>query len=403
VKAERTLLGQSALQAFRADVPAGGAAPDIEDEAAILVATLLRQHLSIPATDPTRARILDHAMTLAAKSLGEAALEEGCTYDDHPARGPIGVIRCLVQRTDTKGWVRLGQHLLESAAAMAVDAVERGKLLADRARNSGRQGLWDLAAEQMNELRRHAVGTQSDELIALAHDQLAGAAQVRGNWVAMRQNSEVVVRVAKRAGLRKLLASGHKGLGISAGLQGKYGVAVGHLWTAYNKADGRGEIALTALSDLAHTLLLSGRPAEAKKIATLLLDSTRRRGWAIATLGTYALASARVGDADGVEWARAEVQSAAKMRAFPRQVAEAMIECAAAMEIIDRIPQGGVLRRRAEGMAISFGFHDLTFQQVLVANHGTPPARPRFAGVGARAEREIAELEVNQSGVLQGT
>src|SRR4051812_1649290 len=48
LKANDAMLGASALQAFRADQPLGGASPDAEDEAATLTATLLRQQLSVP-------------------------------------------------------------------------------------------------------------------------------------------------------------------------------------------------------------------------------------------------------------------------------------------------------------------------------------------------------------------
>ena len=399
--AETALLGQSALQAFRADLPVGGAAPDGEDEAAILVATLLRQHLVIPAGGPDRSRIRERAVELAKASLGAETLAAGCVYDDHPATSDVDIVRCLAQRTSYKGWVQLARHLLESLREIVVDPVDLGRLLVDFARNAMHHGELDLAQAQAEQARRHAIALRSDELIAYASSQLAGLAQIRGNFVQNRQLTEVALRHARRAGRRKLIANALGGLGVIEGIAGNYSKAVGHLWAAYHEVEGKGNLAYSALSDLAHTLMLSGRPQDARKIAQLLFAGRSAPVHIVLpALGGYAIASARVGDVAAVDWATAQVQQLAKIRQNPRQVAEAMIECAAALEITGRSTVGGTWRQQAEQMAFEFGFHDLTFREALVAIHGTPPERPKFTGVGARAEREIAELNVPSIGLL---
>ena len=394
LKAKNSLLGESALQAFRADQPLGGANPDVEDEATILAATLLRQQLSVPAGDPSAVRIRSTAVALAAESLGQAALDEGCTYDEHPSRSDVDVIRRLSQRTEHKGWLHLAQHLLETLGEMAVEPVDQGRLLDDRARNSRKQGFHDLAQAQLEELGRLGKRVRSNELIARTHLGLAAVAQVRGNMVGLREHTEMQLKVASRGKFRRLVASAHVGLGTYAGRTGDYSNSVAHLWQAYRAGSELGVIAENALGTLAQVLMLAGRPGEGRKVSSMILATSKRPQALLPRLGTYALCSAALNEEDAVAWSCARVRELAKRRHYHREIADALVECAIALEMIGRPSQAGVMRRRAETLANTYGFFDLTFTEALSAPHGPPLERPRFFGGGAEAEREIAGLSV---------
>ena len=100
--ADTSFLGQSALQAFRADLPVGGAAPDAEDEAAVIVATLLRQPLTIPSDDPDRERIRGRAVEIARESLGAETLAARTNLElvsAGEARRPPFMLRTLQMST----------------------------------------------------------------------------------------------------------------------------------------------------------------------------------------------------------------------------------------------------------------------------------------------------------------
>jgi hypothetical protein len=394
VKFSRSLLGESALQAFRSDLPERGARTDAEDEASILVATILRQQFAIPDRDPARKRLVSEAIDLARNSLGPGALDEGCSYDEHPARSDVDVVRRLVQRTEHKGWLRLSQHLLESLAGMATDAIDQGRVLYDRARNSRKQGQLELSLAQADELGRFARRIESDELLARFHSSNCAYSQIRGNFVEMRRSAEALLQLAKQKGFRRFEATANAALGIVEARTGRYGEGVAHLWSAYRIVDGKGVIAGESLGNLAQLLAISGRPVEGRKAASLYLSMTNRPQSRLPALGTYVLCSARLGDAEAVGWACDRVRAFAEGMTFPREVAEALLECAIALDIIGREEEAGVFRQRAEALATSFGFHDLTFAESLVAAHGQPSERPPFKGVGARAEQEIAELDV---------
>ena len=392
VNLKQRLAGRSALQAFRDDLPLGGGEPTREDNEAILVATLMRQSLMAAPAEGARIRV--EALALARESLGADVLAEGCTYDERAAESDIDILRLLSQRVALAGRVNLAQHLLETAAELARDPMDSGRLLSDRSRNSRKQGQLDLSEEQALELLRRGTRAKSDELVALAAGQLASIAQVRGNFVAMRERLEESIAAARRGGLTRLIASAEAGLGVHAAYAGRYGDAVTLLWSAYRRSRGKGTIALAALGNLAQTLLICGRPEESRKIATLILQSRPPMQNALPVLGGYALSSARLSDASAVTWACDQVRMHARSRHHAREVAGALVECGLALELIGREAQAGVLRRRAEAIAAEHGFHDLTFSEGLRAWSGVAPDREPFAGEAEQVAAEIASLEV---------
>jgi hypothetical protein len=300
----------------------------------------------------------------------------------------------VAQRAALDGRVNVAQHVLESATEVASDPIDAGRLLADRARNSRKQGRLDLAEAQANELRRRAQRLPSAELTALAIDQLAALAQTRGNFVDLRSHLEAAVSAAREAGTARLMASAHLGLGVESAMRGRYGESVEYLWRSHQEAGGDPVISSAALGNLAQTLLVSGRPAESRKVAMLVLQSKPTIQNTLPVLGGYAVASARMADANGVAWASGQVQHISKARHYAREVAGALIDCASALDAINRAAQAEVLRERAEAMAREFGFHDLTFVEALIAG-GSAPVRQAFTGYAAQVADEIASLEVS--------
>jgi tetratricopeptide (TPR) repeat protein len=390
VTPRQRLLGQSALQAFRSDIFPGAADATPDDQAAVLVATLLRQSLAVP-DEVDVSPIREKALEIARTSLGEGALSEGCTYDDFPARSSSDVIRLLSQRTDRTGRLQLAQHLLESAAEIETDAIDSARILNERARAARKLGFLDLSAEQSQQVLREGRRLRSPELLAKGHLALGALAETRGNWVEYRSQTRLGLRIARSNRLRKLSASAYSGLGTSNAMLGRYGDAVANLWKAYELAEGKGFIAQTALGNLGQTLLISGRPAEARKIATMVLQ-VAPRGTLPPTLGQFAIANAQLGDKDAVRWAAAQMSQFEKGgHAF--EVAEALMECSAALNAIGERAAAGAMMRRSEEMAMRYGFHGLTFQEAMksVQRISEPPP---FNQAAAKATAAIEEIEV---------
>ena len=389
---ESPLGGLSALQAYRADLPLGGADPTPNDGAAILVATLLRHSLHVPADEPQATRIREEALAKARASLGPAMLAQGCTYDDQPAESDVDVFRMMAQRTEHTGWLNLAQHLLESTAYVSDDPIVLGRIAFDRARVWRKRGFLDVSQAQSEELLRQGNRLKSAELKARAHGMLASLAQSRGNLAVAAEHSAAELVAAREAGARRLSSAALEGLGIAAGIRGDYNSAVNYFWSAYEGIEGRGTLALAVLNGLAQALLLSGHTEDALRMWTKQLSGSPPMYLVMPAVGGIAIASAQLGDARGVAWAADQIRQIARHRHHQREIAGAMLECALALEATGNGPQAGVLRRRAEGMALALGYHDLTFSDsptiLPVA------ARQRFHGAAARAKAEIEKMEV---------
>jgi hypothetical protein len=392
VTPQHRLLGQSALQAYQSDAPVGGIDPTQDDQAAVLAATLLRQSL-IGGDDAAAERLRSEAERIARDSLGQFALDQGCTYDDHPSRSRTDIIRRLVQRTEHAGRLNLAQHLLESVAEIEEDPASRGRVLGDRARVSRKLGHLDLSFEQSQELLRMGRRAKLPELVALAYAVASAVAETRGNRTEFRELSKRSLRVARAGGFRHLQASGYFAMGTSDAMASRYGDAVANYWRAFGLVGGAGQIARAVLGNLATTLLISGRPLEARKVSTMVLQQPGPAISALPSLGTYALASANLGDVDAVLWASGQVRQFGRLRHAARELAEAMIECSAALEAIGREAQAGVLKRRGEAIAQRHGFHDLTFEEAAVSARGRP-SPVHFDAAAAGAAAEIEELDV---------
>jgi hypothetical protein len=384
--------GMSALQAYRADLPLGGTDPSANDGAAIMIGTLLRQSLLSTSDDAAGSRIRGEASAMARASLGAAVLAQGCTYDDHPAEADVDVFRLLAQRTEHTGWLNLAQHLLESTEPVCADPIVHGRLVFDRARIWRKRGFLDISEAQSEELLRHAKRIGSAELQARAHGMLASIAQSRGNIVVAGKHSAAQLAAARSAGTTRLTSAALEGLGVAAGIRGDYNAAVHYLWSAYDGINGSGILALAVLNGLAQALLVSGHPEDALRMWTVQLNGGPPMHLVMPAVGGIAIVSAQLGDAAGVAWAAEQIRQLAKHRHHQREIAGALLECALALDAVGNGPQAGVLRRRAEAIAVARGYHDLTFSDsptiLPVA------ARQRFHGAAARAKEEIDKMEV---------
>jgi tetratricopeptide (TPR) repeat protein len=390
VTPRQRLLGQSALQAFRSDIIPGAVEPTQADHSAILVATLLRQSLAT-GDESESSRIREKAVEIARSALGDHALNEGCTYDEHPSRSQSDVIRLVAQQSDHAGRLHLAQHLLESIAEIETDPLEAGRILSDRAKVTRKLGHLDLALEQNHTLMRTGKLLRSAELIAKAHFGLSALAETRGNYVEYRSRVRQSIRIARLRGLRRLYAASLAGLGKSHAMAGQFGEAVATLWRAYELVGGHGYIARAVLGNLGQTLLISGRPAEARKVAAIVIQGSQL-GTVAPTLGLFALASAQVGDQDTVKWCANQIDRFRVGRGHAREIAEALMECSAALDAIGEKTWALVMRRRSETMATQFGFHSLTFREALqsVQRISEPP---RFSPAATRATAAIGQLE----------
>jgi hypothetical protein len=321
--------------------------------------------------------------------LGSTVLARGCAYDSSPARSPVDVFRLIAETAEQRGDLKLAENVLESLAHLpSVHPVAAGRVLADRARNSRKQGRVHLAYAQLRELLRHGRVIKSNELCARAWMGLGAVAQTRGNFAEMRRSVRHGLRIASAAGLHRLAATGHAGLGVDASMGGDPSQAISHLWQAYQLSAGDERSQSEFLGNLSHVFLLAGHAEVARAAASAVLRSSPPLRIGLPALGTFAIASAHLHDRVAAGWAARQAQRLARTRGHAREVAGAMIECALAWSILRDEPRAGVLRRRSESLAVKHGFYDLTFREALAA----APAPARSQPLSRPAAAAAAEV-----------
>jgi hypothetical protein len=197
--------------------------------------------------------------------------------------------------------------------------------------------------------------------------------------------------MARAHRFRRLSASGYTGLATVSAMKGRYGDAVANYWRAYELTGGKGFIAQTALGNLGQTLLISGRPAEARKVAAAVLQKGSP-GTRAPTLGLFAIASAHLGDNEAVRWAAAQVNQLSKGPGHAREIAEALMECSAALNAVAQKSEAAAMKHRSEQMAIRYGFHGLTFQEAMKSVQRISEMSS-FNKAGTQATMAIEELE----------
>lgn len=385
-------IAQSALEAYRADVARASSESTPLDGIAIDVLGLLTQAETAADTADSARRLQSIALSIARGAFTDAEVAIGCSYDDGPAGSDVEIIRLLAERIEVNGRLKVARGLLERAAGFTQDELSRGRLMVDRARNARRQGLMDLAKAQFEHALRHGKRHKLPEIRARAYMGLAGCAQSRGNYAEMRRLLPLGLQASKRAGSLRLEAHALMGLGTTAALAAQYDDAVKHLWRAHQVAVTPA-IAHEAGCNLAQVLLLSGRNQEARRLANSLFQFVLPARIALPLLGSFAIASARLGAREDVEWASREVSRLGSQTLYPREVAVALAECGAALAAIGHAQQAEILRQRSEELAISHGFHDLTFAEAIAAASAPAPPSGSLKGGAARAAKAILQLE----------
>jgi tetratricopeptide (TPR) repeat protein len=387
----RRLWGATPLESARLDGERTRGAASKGTGDILLIATLLRQ-----AAVGDSGRTRRTALRAARAALGRDALRRGCAYDDRPAESDVDVIRLLAQGAEHAGLLSVAQGLLESAYRVSSTPLERGRVLNERARNSRKMGHLDLCQAQNAAVLQLAREIDSDELRARANFDLGALAQTRGNFVAMKRLVLRGIRVADRAKLGRLAASGYIGLGIHAARHGYFDEAVTNLWKALALSKGSAESAQEVLVNLAQVLLDAGHPAEARLVADFALRAVASVHTQLPALGCLAIAAARVGDRKATHAACAAVRRLARAGHQPREVSGALLDCAMALATLGADAPSGAMYERAMTLATAHGFHDLTF---------VPRPRPDgarrehdFARPAARIVESLGDLEL-----LQGT
>ena len=385
-------LGQSALSAFRAELPIGGRELTAADNDTLTVATLLR-HATVARESVVSRRMIRRAARIAKQVLGKRRLRLGVSLDTPGYESPLDVFRMLGEWLTGNGKPLLEDHMLASLERLAVaGSLTAGRLRARRVIVAWNKGEFDVCEMQAEALFRGAQASPHEEVRLRGGAALVAIVLGRGN---VPEGRRIARRVLREAGDRypQIIAVTWENLGVVAARARNFDEALRSFWKAYNLTKGvyvlREQV---LLGNICRALLDTGHPAAARAgFARLLSDGTAVRSAPI-WLGGFAVASGELGDSAGVAWATAHVLRLAKRRSSPRELADGLLECSVALAAVGQDARAGTLRRRSLRLAERYGFGDLIIEAQPTTMRSLPSTSP-LTGVAKEIAARVTEME----------
>jgi tetratricopeptide (TPR) repeat protein len=385
----------SALAAYREDVRGREPAFGSDDGAWIGVAVLL-EHAALLPPDEQEAALkaaIDGARTLVGAAEVTRRAEREWPVGYH-ADGTA--IMLLAEDVLQAGAHHLAAAILDALlrARPSASALDRGRILAQRARAAWKMGRSAEAEERYEYLESLGRRAKSGELVARAWIGLTTLAQMRGNYPDMRRHATRAVRLAEREGLQSLVRRGRYALLVVAGVAGRFEEALTHGWKVYQASVGddvdEGEI----LQTLGQLLLEAGHANEARASFAAVVSRVLPARVILPALGGLAVASAKSADPGAARWAVGEVLREPSWPVSPYVSASALVECATALAVLGHAAEAARCASAALDISRYHGFHELEFRAESTANvtpvqEAAPPMPRRVA----RVAREIQCLE----------
>lgn len=211
----------------------------------------------------------------------------------------VGSLRAVANVAEEFGAFRLAYsilHLVELAFGPDAGALERGRLLAQRARVTRLGGNGEAADVLYGLLQDAATSLDSPELHARAHFGFGLRARERGNLPLMQKHTQAALEYALAAKDLELIAGAHHGLTAVAGELKKFDEAVMHAWAGFRDVRGDASKEAHALVNVAQAILDFGEPAIALRAYVTALTRRLPMRLELPALGGAAIAAARIGD-----------------------------------------------------------------------------------------------------------
>ena len=385
-----------ATDAYRADIaarPARGA-----DAAAgwLTVASLVEHAALVPASEA--AEMLASAVALAREQIGEAALARlGAIEWGDADRVPSDAIVLLTDAMQGADMLHLAGATLDSllAAEHALGPVQRGRILAKRARVAWKLGMLDEAEARYRLVERIGRQQANAELKARAAVGFVALAQLRGNYPDVRRHARRAVRLARQSGLRSLIRNAHSGMLIAAAVARSLDDALLHGWEVYRASVGDPVQEAEVLQNLGQALLDAGHTDTARAVFSSVVSRQVPPRILLPALGGLALSSAVAAHRESVLWAARQARSIGE-REVPRYaLASALVECAIALARIGERGESDALRGEGLRIARAHGFHEVIYRaedlETSVAEQREPP--PTLRGRAAAVVRELEWME----------
>jgi tetratricopeptide (TPR) repeat protein len=395
--ASPVIIPRSATGAYRADLVGRESAFGPHDGAWVAVASLLEHAALLP--EPERSRLVVDAVEFSREMIGDEDIGRlgEREWQEHD-RTPVEAIMLLADTVHRAGALHIAGVMLDAllVADESLNAVQRGRIISQRARVFRKLGLIDEALEYDRYVARLGRQHKSVELIVRASLGFMTLAQFRGNYPDMHRHSARAARMAERAGFKKLTRDGRIGLMIALGAAHRFDEALVNGWKVYQSSVGHLVDENEVLQNIGQLLFEAGHFAEARAGFAAVVSRELPAHIILPALGGLALASAATGQPDTVEWAASEIERLAGSTPLRYPIASALLESATGLHRIGRTAQAERHRLAAIHLGKSHNFHEIVFRAEALepAAVGVPAAvRRPLTKEAATVANEVAWME----------
>ena len=369
----RDFLAPTATAAYRADLGARDQPFGAVDGDWITVASVL-EHATLVA-EPARSELLREAVERATGIIGETEVQRLAAREwQDRDRGASEAIVFLSDQLEAAGAFTLAGTLLDALleADGSLNVVQRGRILARRARKEWKAGRLDNAADRYTHVESLGRRSKSAELKARGLIGFVALSQIKQNAAEMHRYAKRAAHLAEQSGLRRLTRDAYTGLAIAAGLDLRIDDALVHGWTVYQLSIGDPLDEAEVLLNLGYMLFVSGFVDVARAAFASVVPRELPARWILPALGSLALASAASTHDLTTEWAARQLLRVNPLTVPRFDLASALSEAATALARIGRSKSSLRCRDAALDLARQYGFPALVAQ--LEGLDGSIPA-----------------------------
>lgn len=333
-----------------------------DDAQWVRVGALLENACLLPPDQ--RQRHLDAAMESVRATLGTERWNAGHRVD--PARpvtdrSLVGRFRTYCEIVEDAGALKLADAMLAAwvDADPAIDAIERWRVEAVRARLAWKSGDLDAATERYRRVAAAGRRERSDELKVRALIGQSIVARNLGNYPRVRERAQRAATLAERRGMRRLAAGAYQMLTVGLAVARDFESALASGWHSYLRSIGDHIMEAEALAIVGQLFLDMGHPEPAAAAFRTIISRAPTDRLLVPSLGGLAMAAARMGKHDTVSWAEDVIASRMRAGATPYTSASAQLDLAMAWEELGVASRAAEARRRAMAIALEHHFHEI--------------------------------------------
>lgn len=385
---------QSATAAYRADAGTDGKAIGPGDGDWLVIASVLSHACIAPRAE--RDSLVRDAVAAARAVLREHETREATSSEWGSATDASAaeIILMLADVMYESGALHLTRVVLDGflEADSSLGILDRGHLLARRARVDGRLGRLEEAADQYRTVSRLGKQIDSAELRIRAWIGHGALAQMRGNYPEQQSYSRRAARLADRLGLKPLSRLAHSGLMITAGARHDFDEALRHARIVYRASLGDPIPEAEILQNIGQLLLEARHTELAADVFANVLSRPLPARVILPALGGFALASGLRGDLKEVCWVQSELERFdLTAGAPPHPYASALLECAAALSNCGQAAEAERLLERAVRVAEAHGYYEIVVKadELRRTQPVTPPVVPKPTPMVQRLASEL--------------